>query len=242
MAMTGPQIAQTVLRASTAGLQVAIHANGDRAQLEVCAAIADIRDQLPTSARTTRVEHAGNFLPDYQENTDAWRRAGIIPVPQPVFLHNFAEFLPDYVGEYARENQFPFRRLLDDNWPISGSSDVWVGSEQMQTNPFFSISCCVTRQAFHGATISGEERISVLEAIRMHTLNGAIALGEEATRGSLEPGKLADVLVVDRDPRKVKDTEIAGLGVDQVFVGGRVAFVRDEGSRARIVGPELLGH
>jgi hypothetical protein len=48
----------------------------------------------------------------------------IVPVTQPVFIDNFAEFLPNYVGEYARDRQFPLRRMLDDGWPISGSCDV----------------------------------------------------------------------------------------------------------------------
>jgi predicted amidohydrolase YtcJ len=241
MAMTRDQIAETVLRASAAGLQVAIHANGDRAQAEVCAAIAGVRAQLPPGAPRTRLEHAGNFLPDYEQNTQAWRAAGIIPVPQPVFLHNFAEFLPEYVGEYARRNQFPFRRLLDDGWPISGSCDVWVGSEQMQTNPFFSIACCVTRRAFHGSSIDIDQAISVEEAIAMHTIGGATAMGEQGTRGSLEPGKLADVLVLDRDPRTVSGDELTAVQVDEVLLGGRSVFTRHEHSNAPALGAHVLG-
>ncbi|NMH96515.1 amidohydrolase [Pseudonocardia acidicola] len=225
MAVTGAEVTAAVRRVWAAGLQLAVHANGDRAQLEVCAAIAAAGPR-PDGALPPRVEHAGNFVPDYSELTDAWRRAGIVPVPQPVFIQNFAEFLPAYVGEYARDRQFPFRRLLDDGWPISGSSDVWVGSEQQQTRPFFSVACCVTRRSFHGHPIAATEKIDILDALRMHTLGGATALGEQASRGSLETGKLADLIIVDRDPLTVADDEIANIHVDQVFVAGQSMHIR----------------
>ncbi|MGC9667646.1 amidohydrolase [Planosporangium sp. 12N6] len=224
VALSAEQLAEALRRTAEAGLQLAVHANGDRAQEEVCAAFEGI--QLPAGALRPRVEHAGNFVPDYEWATEAWRRAGIIPVPQPVFLYNFGEFIPTYVGEYARRGQFPFRRLLDDGWPISGSSDVWIGSEQRQTNPFFSIACCVSRHSFHGDPIEPDQTISRIEALRMHTLNAAAAMGQDGNRGSLEPGKFADLIIVDRDPLTCAEDEIAGIEVDQVFLGGRSVHVR----------------
>jgi predicted amidohydrolase YtcJ len=232
LALSADEVTEALAATRAAGLQLAVHANGDRAQREVCAAIAAAGPH-PAGVPRPRVEHAGNFVPDYAELTDAWRAAGIIPVPQPVFLHNFAEFLPAYVGEYARHRQFPFRRLLDDGWPLSGSSDVWVGSEQRQTNPFFSIACCVTRRSFHGHLIAEAERITVAEALRMHTLGGATALGEQETRGSLEPGKLADLVVLDRDPLGVPDDELADIAVDQVLLAGQTVHVRGADVAAR---------
>jgi predicted amidohydrolase YtcJ len=235
MAVTAEELTEAVQRTRAAGLQLAVHANGDRAQREVCAAIL-AAGSTPTGALRPRIEHAGNFVPDYAELTEAWRAAGVIPVPQPVFIQNFAEFLPTYVGEYARHRQFPFRRLIDDGWPVSGSSDVWVGSEEQQTRPFFSVACAVTRRTFHGQVIAEQERISPLEALRMHTLGGATALGEERTRGSLEAGKLADLVVVDRDPLTVPDGELAGIEVDEVFVAGKSVHVRGPGLAAVPVG------
>jgi predicted amidohydrolase YtcJ len=229
MAVTAAEVTAALQQTRAAGLQLAIHANGDRAQREVCAAIA-AAGPGPAGVPRPRIEHAGNFVPDYDELTEAWRAAGIIPVPQPVFLQNFAEFLPTYVGEYARHRQFPFRRLLDDGWPLSGSSDVWIGSEQQQTRPFFSVACCVTRRTFHGQVIAETERITAADALRMHTLGGATVLGEEGSRGSLEPGKLADLIVLDRDPLTVADDELADVAVDQVFLAGESVHVRDAGT------------
>jgi predicted amidohydrolase YtcJ len=220
VALAPERIGEALTRTAEAGLQLAVHANGDRAQEEVCAAIAAV-GPLPAGAPRPRVEHAGNFLPEPEVTTKAWRDAGIIPVPQPVFLYTFGDFFPVYLGEYGRSGRFPFRQLLDDGWPITGSSDVWIGSEDRATNPFFSIWNAVRRQSFFGETIDPEQRITVLEALRMHTSNAAATLGEEERRGSLEPGKDADVIVLDRDPTACADDELLDVLVDEVYLGGR---------------------
>jgi predicted amidohydrolase YtcJ len=154
--------------------------------------------------------------------------AGIVPVPQPVFIYNFAEFIPDYVGEYARQRQFPLRRLIDDRWPVSGSSDVWVGSEIGQTNPFLSIASAVSRRTFHGLQLDTAQQVTVYEALQMHTLGGAYALGEEHTRGTLEVGKFADLIALDRDPRQVPADELCEVTVTDVFLAGEPVFSRSE--------------
>jgi predicted amidohydrolase YtcJ len=220
VALAPERIGEALTRTAEAGLQLAVHANGDRAQEEVCAAIAAV-GPLPSGAPRPRVEHAGNFLPEPEVTTKAWRDAGIIPVPQPVFLYTFGDFFPVYLGEYGRTGRFPFRQLLDDGWPITGSSDVWIGSEDRATNPFFSIWNAVRRQSFFGETIDPEQRITVLEALRMHTSNAAATLGEEERRGSLEAGKDADVIVLDRDPTACSDDELLEVLVDEVYLGGR---------------------
>jgi predicted amidohydrolase YtcJ len=168
------------------------------------------------------VEHAGNFLPEPEVTTTAWRDAGIIPVPQPVFLYTFGDFFPDRLGEYGRSGRFPFRDLLDEGWPITGSSDVWIGSEDRATNPFFSIWNTRRRQSFFGDTIDLDQRITILEALRMHTSNAAATLGEGDRRGSLEVGKDADLIVLDRDPTALADDdELLNVQVDEVYLGGR---------------------
>lgn len=216
VALSCEQIVELARRTQAAGLQLAVHANGDRAQLEVCQALAAV-DRAPGAPRI-RVEHAGNFVPDYPGLSRAWTDAGIVPVPQPVFIYNFAEFLPEYVGDYSRERQFPLRRMIDDGWPVSGSSDVWVGSEIGQTNPFLSIASAVHRRTFHGRPLGPDEGVSVRQALRMHTLGGAYALGVEDSRGTLEAGKFADVIALDRNPLHSED--LLEVRVDEVFLAG----------------------
>jgi predicted amidohydrolase YtcJ len=171
------------------GLQLAVHANGDRAQEWLCDLVQELGGA--SSGRTRmRIEHAGNFLPRPQ-TTAAWARAGIIPVPQPVFIYTFGEYFPDYLGTPGRIGRFPFRTLINDGWRLSGSSDVWIGSEREATNPLFSVWCCLARQTYSGEVIDLDEAITLEQALRMHTLDAAATMGEDDIKGSLAPGKFS---------------------------------------------------
>jgi predicted amidohydrolase YtcJ len=217
------EIADAMRRTAAAGMQLAVHGNGERAQDIICEGILGSGVEEPTAPR---IEHAGNVLTDFAA-TELWRRASVIPVPQPVFLYNFGEGLASYLGPSVEKGRFPFRSLLDAGWRISGSSDCHLGCEERQTNPLFSVWCCVAREGFHGNPIQPEETISVIEALRMHTLYAAEAIRQEDDRGSLEPGKRADVIVLDRDPRQVSTSELPDVKVDFVFVDGRQVHARE---------------
>jgi predicted amidohydrolase YtcJ len=225
IALSHEQITEALARTQEAGLQLAIHANGDRAQEEVCAAIEAVGG-APEGVLRTRIEHAGNFAPQLETTTAAWRRAGIIPVPQPVFLYTFGDYFPTYLGHYGSLGRFRFRTLLDEGWRLSGSSDVWVGAEERATNPLFGVWCCVRRETFAGETLDPDERITVEEALRMHTIDAAAVLGQEHALGSLEDGKAADLIVLDRDPLTCGDAGLLDAQVDVVVMGGRVIHER----------------
>lgn len=231
VALSPEQIAEALQRTAAAGLQLAVHANGDRAQEAVCEAII-AAGGVPHGAPTPRIEHAGNFLPEPDVTTKLWADAGIHPVPQPVFLYTFGDFFPTYLGDYGAHGRFPFRDLLDQGWPLTGSSDVWIGSEQQATNPFFSIWCTLARRTFFGELIDADQAITLTEALRMHTLNGAQILGESHLYGSLEVGKHADMIILDRDPYAVAVDELLDISVDEVFLAGRSVYSR-AGSAAR---------
>ena len=222
------QVAAAMRRANQAGLQLAVHANGERAQDVVCAG-AELAGPPEDPRLQTRVEHAGNLVTE-DVTVENWRRGGILPVPQPVFLYNFGDFFPIFLGPAGARGRFHFRRLLDDGWRLSGSSDVWIGSEDRQTNPLFSIWCCLKRQTFFGEIVDPEQAVSIEEALQMHTINAAHALGEEDRRGSLESGKLADIAVLARDPREVPVDELPEVEVDAVVCNGKVAYTGPGGS------------
>jgi len=202
-----------------AGLQLAIHANGDRAQEWLCEVIEAAGGSPAHPRLRTRIEHAGNFMPDHV-TSEWWARAGIVPVPQPVFLYTFGDYFGDYLGEYGTRGRFQFADLLREGWTLTGSSDVWVGSEREATNPLFSVWCCVRRQTYDERLIDPEQAIGVEEALRMHTAAGAEVLGLADRKGTLEPGKLADLVVLDRDPRTTAVDDIPQIGVHRVFLGG----------------------
>jgi len=219
IAMSRDELVNGYAATAQAGLQLAVHANGDRAQREVCEAVIEAR-ALHGPHPGVRIEHAGNYVPDYRGLTDAWRRAGIIPVPQPIFIRNFGEFVPDYVGEDAWQQQFPFRSLLADGWPISGSSDVWIGSDESQTNPFRSIAATLDRRTFHGHVLGQDQAITPWQALWMHTAAGARALALDGVVGSLAPGRRADWIVLDHNPLDTLASELEDISVLEVVVDG----------------------
>ncbi len=218
------RIADAIARTRERGLQLAVHANGERAQDEVCAGVVAV-GRTDDPRLQTRVEHAGNLVTE-EITVDAWREAGILPAPQPVFLYNFGDFFPVYLGEPGRRGRFPFRALLDEGWRLSASSDILLGSEERQTNPLFGVWCCLKRETFFGEVIDPEQRITLDEALRMHTIDAAHALGVERERGSVSPGKLADLVVLAEDPYSVDVDRLPDIPVDSVFAGGRLVFER----------------
>ncbi|MEA2330576.1 MAG: hypothetical protein QOK00_1108 [Thermoleophilaceae bacterium] len=218
------QLRSFLERANAAGLQLAVHANGERAQDAVCEAVMAVGPPQDERLRT-RVEHAGNFVTK-PDTLEAWRGAGIIPIPQAVFLYNFGDLFPIYLGEAGQRGRFPFRTLLEEGWPISASSDVFIGAEQEQTRPLFSIWCCLRRQTFFGEIVDPEQAVGLDTALEMHTINAALALGEEERRGSLETGKLADLVLLRRDPHDLEIDELRSLEVDATIAGGKLAHVR----------------
>jgi predicted amidohydrolase YtcJ len=193
----------------------------------------------PDRELPVRIEHAGNMVTS-PETTDAWRRAGIEPVPQAVFLYNFGGFLPVYLGRHGTRGRFPFRSLLADGWRLPLSSDITLGAEERQTNPLFGMWCAIERRSFSGDPVEPEQAVSFADALRMHTINGARVLGVEAERGSLEPGKVADAVVLERDPRAVPASALPDIRVDYVYVGGELAY-RREGARPPETGPHHEG-
>lgn len=220
VAMSPDEVAEAYRATREVGLQLAIHANGDRTQLEVCRTLAAARERYGEHPGV-RIEHAGNYVPDYAGLSQAWREAGVLPVPQPIFLKNFGEFVPDYVGEAAWEAQFPFRTMLADGWPISGSSDVWVGSDEHQSNPFRSIAATLNRRTFHGQLLGAEERVTPWQALWMHTAGGARALGRAGEVGALVPGAHADFTVLEQNPLSCDPDQIDGIHVAEMYLAGQ---------------------
>jgi hypothetical protein len=217
-------IADAVRRSREAGLQLAVHANGERAQDEVCHGVI-AAGPLGDGDLPTRIEHAGNFVTDDAAPT-LWAEAGIVPMPQAVFLYNFGDFFPVYLGDHGAHGRFPFRTLLDAGWRLSASSDVHLGADEEQTNPLFGVWCTMKRQSFLGDILEPEQAITLDEALLMHTRYAAEALCVADERGTLERGRLADVIVLDRDIRSASVDELRDVKVDRVYLGGELVYER----------------
>jgi hypothetical protein len=200
--------------AHDAGWRIATHAIGDVAIDQVLR----VYGQLGTQPVRHRIEHFG--LPTDEQMARAARR-GIIAVPQTIFVHalgrNFRNYLPDTLLPRA----YPVRAMLDAGITVALSSDAPVVEND---SPLAGIEAALTRQDAEGHVIAGDQAISLDEALDAYTRGGAIASGDEETRGTLERGRTADLTVLSGDIRTTPPEALTSLRVTQTWVGGRLMF------------------
>ena len=137
---------------------------------------------------------------------------------QPAF---FWEFGDGYIANYGQQRadvMFPARSLIEAGVRVAGSSDAPV----THYAPLFGIQQAMTRATMDGQVCGPNERVDLTTAIRMHTINGAYASFEEQIKGSIEPGKLADLVVLGEDLRRVPAERIRETPVQMTVIGGRV--------------------
>jgi predicted amidohydrolase YtcJ len=131
-----------------------------------------------------------------------------------------------YIANRGMESMkwmWPHRSLIDAGIPAPGHSDAHV----CQVNPMLAIYALVNRKTDTGQPLGPEQAISVTEALRCYTTLGAYAGFEEQIKGSIEVGKLADMVVLDRDIFTIPKEEIREVKVDMTIVGGEVRFQRE---------------
>lgn len=205
-----------------AGVQLAIHANGTRAQQEALDAVSAAG---PIRRGGVRIEHLGNVLEDPQNTVRRWRDTGVLPVMQPGFLTNFiADFVPMLFPSTGTRGRMPLRTILDEGiWPAF-SSDVAIGGEAGASNPFATIASAVGRKGYWGRPVEPHEAITVGEALRCHTLSAAESLAMSGHVGTIEVGAHADLITLDHDPRAVGVDDIADIRVTRTWIGGVLEF------------------
>jgi predicted amidohydrolase YtcJ len=214
------QLTEHIREAHAAGAQVALHAAGDLAQ-DISLAAFELAGVRPELGLRPRIEHGANTA--WSTWRGQWcRRLGVLPVPNLGFIHNYGEFWPRSLGERGRRC-VPLRTLLEEGFPVPSSSDT-TGGDPRLLKPFHNIWCAVTRKTFTGRTIDPEQRISREQALTMYTRHAAQAAFWEHARGTLEVGKLADVVVLDRDLDGVADEQIDQVRVEHTIVDGRVVY------------------
>ena len=204
-------------RAHRLGFQCTVHAVGDRAIEQTLDAMARAQREAPRENLRHRIEHCGICPPDLQKRVHA---QNIVPAMQPAF---FWEFGDGYIRNYGRERadtMFPARSLLAQGVPVAGSSDAPV----THYAPLFGIEQALRRRTSDGDVCGPGERVDLRAAIRMHTLNGAYAAFDETIKGSIEVGKLADLVVLAEDVSRVPAERLRHLGVAMTVLGGEVVY------------------
>ncbi len=201
------------------GFQIATHAIGDAAIEQVLSGYERAMGNNVDTQRRHRIEHCG-FLT--QDQIDRMARIGVLPAPQPIFLYEFGDLYVDALGHGRPEVSYPMRRWQDVGLRPSASSDGPVSS----TNPFQGLYSMVTRKTNRGTVLGAEEAFTLEEAIGAYTVNSAYGSFEEAIKGTLEPGMLADVAVIDTDLFATEPAAWLQAQADLTVVGGEVAYDR----------------
>jgi predicted amidohydrolase YtcJ len=214
-----------ILAAHEAGWQVWVHANGDRAQDMVLTAVEAAQKTFPRDDARHRIEHFGHFLTQDPARTEErlarMQRDHVIPSPQVSFLWRLTD-------ENLKEPDvkfFPIATLIKMGFHPPNGSDT-LGTQNFATNPLFAMSVAVNRKTKYGGLANPEETISRMDAIRMCTIWAAYSGFIEKSRGSIEMGKLADLVVFSGDPLTVPAEHIFDLNVDYTILDGKVAYQR----------------
>jgi predicted amidohydrolase YtcJ len=146
----------------------------------------------PFAGRRHRIEHCGFVTPGQRRRMLA---RGILPVPQPVFMYEFGDLYIRNLGPARSGGAYPMRRWLEDGHHPAASSDCPVST----VDPFVNLFTMVTRRTNRGTVMGVEEALTAEQAVHCQTWCGAYTQFAEASRGTLEPGMLADVAVLSRD-------------------------------------------
>lgn len=214
------ELGDLIATAERAGVQIMVHAAGDRSYDQVLRLYEAVGVSSYTDRGPHRIEHCGNHSWT-DEFAQRCLRLGVLPVPNVSFISNYGEVWPRSLGAARTERMVPLRSMFDAGLPVPGTSDT-TGGALIGMSPMHNIWRAVTRRSYSGGPVSPDEAISLDQALTMYTRNGALAAGDLATRGTLERGKLGDVVLLSRCLSDVPDDELGTVAVDATVVGGLV--------------------
>lgn len=211
------ELRSLIVRAHRAGWQIATHAIGDHAVSTVLDCYEEALRELPRRDHRHRIEHCGVAGDD---ELDRMARLGVVPVPQGRFVNELGDGMARALGPDRTRACYRQRSFLDRGIALPGSSDRPV----VTGTPLLGIADLVLRRTASGAEFGPDEALTPLQALHAWTLGSAYATFEEHRKGSLVPGKLADLAVLSGDPTAVAPEQIAGLQVLATVVGGELRF------------------
>ena len=219
---TNEQLYNVLYEARMAGFQTWCHAIGDGANRQCLDVYQHLLEELPDKDARLRIEHAQILAP---EDIGRFKELGVIPTHQTVFLRTDKKVADARLGAERIKGAYAWRTLIDQGNPVPNGTDSPVESY----NPFLSMYCAVTRKDEHGEPEGGwypEQAMTREEALRSYTTWGAYAGFEEQLKGSIEPGKLADFVVIDRDLMTCPESEIKDIQPLVTVVGGETVYER----------------
>jgi predicted amidohydrolase YtcJ len=210
------QLLETSRKVHVAGWQLATHANGDLAIDEILGVYEQVQQETPRRDPRFRIEHC-TLLNDSLIQRMA--KLQVIPAPFSCYVYFHGDVMHFY-GEERTRQMFPMRSFLDAGLRPTDASDYTASP----SDPMMWLQSQLTRTDPKGNTWGANQRITLEEAIRCGTLNGAYASFEDGIKGSITPGKLADLIVLSHDPFKTDPSALAKITVERTMVGGKWVY------------------
>jgi predicted amidohydrolase YtcJ len=222
LTMPGEQLEQLGRQAAQKGFQMCVHAIGDRANRTALDRLEAALAAVPAKDPRWRIEHAQILAP---EDLPRFAKIGIIASMQPTHATSDMPWVPARLGPDRLAGAYAWRSMLDSGAQVAFGSDAPIES----WNPFKGLFAAVTRQDEAMQPEGGwlpEQRLTREEALRAFTVGAAYAAFEENEKGSLSAGKLADLVVLDRDYFQVPDEEILKIVPEITILGGVEVYSR----------------
>ncbi len=214
---TQEELNEGALMAHRGGFQVAMHAVEEGTVEAAAAALEYCLKRMPKVGHRHRAEHCSVCPPYLLRRLKA---VNAVVVTQPAFIYYSGERYLQDVPDVQLPWLYRTRSFLENGLGPAGSSDCPV----TPCAPLVGVYAAVTRRSESGEILCPEEAISLEEALRLYTLNGAYASFEERLKGSIEVGKLADLVVLSADPTRVALEEIRDIQVEKTIIGGEVVW------------------
>ncbi|MDW8308341.1 MAG: amidohydrolase family protein, partial [Verrucomicrobiales bacterium] len=206
--------------ADRAGLHVMIHAIGDEANFRILELFREVAEKNGPRDRRFRIEHAQHLRPS---EIPRFGKQGVVASMQPYHSADDGRWCDKRIGPARSRYTYAFRSLLDAGATLAFGSDWTVAP----LNPMEGLKAAVTRQTLDGKHPDGwvpEEKITLEEAIRAYTVGSAYAEFQEHLKGTLTPGKLADLVLLDRDIFRINPTELDRVKVWLTVVDGNIVW------------------
>ena len=216
LTMTQQEIYDAVDDAHTHGWQVGIHANGDVTIDMVLKAYERALDKWPRADRRHRIEHCSLVNPSLIARIKA---TGSIPTPFWTYIYYHGEKWEQY-GDAKMQWMFCHKSFLDAGIAVPGASDYGPGPFE----PLMAIQSMVTRTDYRGKVWGASQKITIDQALRVATINGAYPSYEEKIKGSITAGKLADFVILEKDPHDVDPMTIKDIKIVRTVTGGRTVY------------------
>jgi hypothetical protein len=215
--------------AAELGWQMTAHTAGSGA-IDLLLDAYEAADRIrPIRGRRWTVTH-GNF--PYPDAIARAAKLGLIFDCQMAWHHFDGPALDEVFGPERMKSFLPLRSLIDAGIIVVGGSDHMIRLDARDAlnpyHPFFGMWMAVTRRTVDGRVLNPEQRVTREEALRMWTINGAYGTFEESLKGSIEPGKLADMVVISKDYLTCPEEEIRQIEALMTVVGGKVVYTRGE--------------